>query len=268
MRARKPAVSGYSLLLCAGLAFIFVTPDEGRDRGSPSAPALEVAPAQARVPTFVRHVALPTDRVMTASADALGGGQAPDVWSTPLAVQAIGTVDETGSVQDEDGIEDSAGAPAAPVVAEAPAVAATALGAAAGSGEPPIPSMLFEHASLVDQPVAIENPSPSARAASPSSLPPLTLRSLAGKWAPHPSACADRGKKSAFLPLTLDERGARAGDTTCSFRKTDQAGSRWTLAATCTDAAESWNANIRLALAGRKLTWSSERGSQTYSRCP
>jgi hypothetical protein len=65
----------------------------------------------------------------------------------------------------------------------------------------------------------------------------------------------------------LSERGAKAGGASCSFRRTDQQGNRWVVAATCKDGSETWNANVRLVLAGSKLTWSSERGTQTYSRC-
>lgn len=270
VRPRRPAFGGYSLLLCAGLAFIFVAPDEGRNRGATSTAAIEVAPAQASVPAPPhRHVALPSDRVMTTSAEALGGVQAPDVWSTPLATGDAATDrdgGETARADGEIGADEAVPVLETASVREAAPPIAPALAAPSSEPEPTMPSVLFEHASLIDRPVAAEG-SPSAARLDPT-VPAATLRSLAGKWAAHRSACTDRGKKSAFLPLTLDERGARAGGATCSFRRTAQTGSGWSVAATCTDETETWNANVRLVLAGRKLTWSSERGSQTYSRCP
>lgn len=247
VRARRAAYGGYSLLLCAGLAFIFVAPHENRTPGSPPSPSLEVAPAQAMASLPRRPVALPTERVMTVSADILGGQQAPDIWSTPLQEE-----------QPADALVE--------VPAEVPAREIQAVLAAAE--ETPTPNVLFEHTSLVDQPVPIEGGRDLAAApATTSSIPPLTLRSLTGKWAPHPAACSERNKRTAFLPLVLDERGARAGTASCSFRRTDQDGNRWSVNATCTDATETWNAHVRLVLAGSKLTWSSERGSQTYRRC-
>jgi hypothetical protein len=242
VRARRAGFGGYSLLLCAGLAFIFVAPHESRTPGAAPSPGLEVAPAQAMAPPPRRSVSLPADRVMTASVEILGGQQAADIWSTPFQAEE----------------------PAIPVV-EAPAPEIQAVLAAAE--ESPAPSILFEHTSLVDQALPIEGGRAAASPATPSSVPPLSMRSLSGKWAPHPAACSERNKRTAFLPLTIDERGARAGTASCSFRRTDQDGNRWSVNATCTDASETWNAHVRLVLAGSKLTWSSERGTQTYTRC-
>ena len=246
MRARKAAFGGYSLLLCAGLAFIFVAPDESRTPGLSPSTGLEVSPAQAMAPSPRRPVPLPIDRVMTASVEVLGRFQAPDVWSTPLDLDEPG-VEDTGSV--------SPGEAAASDTAER-------------APESP-PGLLFEQTSLIEQPVAIDRaPAPAARV-TVGAPPSLSFRSIAGKWASHPSACSGSAKRrTAHLPLTIDQRGARAGGASCSFRRTAQDGNRWSVAATCTSDSETWDANVRLVLAGNKLTWSSERGAQTYTRCP
>ena len=246
MRARKAAFGGYSLLLCAGLAFIFVAPDESRTPGAASSPSLDVSPAQAMVPSARRPIALPIDRVMTASVDVLGRSQAPDIWSTPLQLGEPET-EATASVVpgDEPAPDTAERAPDSP------------------------PSPLFELTSLIEQPVATEGARPSSARATVAVPATLSFRSVAGKWASNRAACSERGsKRTALLPLTIDQRGARAGGASCSFRRTEQAGNRWSVAATCTSDTESWNANVRLVLAGNKLTWSSERGAQTYTRCP
>jgi hypothetical protein len=250
VRARRAAFGGYSLLLCAGLAFIFVAPHEGRSPGAPPSPGLDVASAQAMTSPPRRSIALPTDRVMSAPAEILGRQQAPDVWSTPLQAEAPAT----------DVVADI---PTAEIVAEAPAPDIGAMIAVATDLPGPV---VIEHTSLVDRPLAADEKRLSAAPTTTSAVPPPSLRTLAGKWAPHPAACAG-SKRSAFLPLTINERGARAGTSSCSFKRTAQNGNRWVVSATCTDAAVTWNANVRLVLAGSKLTWSSERGAQTYTRC-
>jgi len=67
--------------------------------------------------------------------------------------------------------------------------------------------------------------------------------------------------------MILGEDRARAGTASCTFLKKTQAGAGWSILAQCSDGAKNWTANIRLALAGRRLSWVSERGTQTYLRC-
>jgi hypothetical protein len=81
------------------------------------------------------------------------------------------------------------------------------------------------------------------------------------------ASCSERNKRGGFLAAHAQRAWCKAGGASCSFRRTDQQGNRWVVAATCKDGSETWNANVRLVLAGSKLTWSSERGTQTYSRC-
>jgi len=189
--------------------------------------------------------------MMTAPADILGGQQAPDVWSTPLQVDYAAR--EVAA----------ADAPEPQVVAEAPARGIEALIPVAADIPEPV---VIEHTSLSERPLPDEEKRVAAASPATSSAAAPSLRPLAGKWAPHPAACSG-SKNTAFLPLTISERGARAGSSSCSFKRTAQDGNRWVVSATCTDAAVTWKANVRLALAGSKLTWSSERGSQVYTRC-
>ena len=70
-------------------------------------------------------------------------------------------------------------------------------------------------------------------------------------------------------PLTISSRQAEASSTTCQFNSTQrESANEWRIRATCADANDRWNANIRLTLAGSRLTWTSERGTATYLRCP
>jgi hypothetical protein len=69
--------------------------------------------------------------------------------------------------------------------------------------------------------------------------------------------------------LTLTASRAEAFGATCEFHSTQRESSNvWRLRALCADNNERWNANIRLTLSMSKLTWSSERGTTTYVRCP
>ena len=67
--------------------------------------------------------------------------------------------------------------------------------------------------------------------------------------------------------MVLGEDRARAGTASCTFLKKTPAGVGWSIVARCSDSGRTWTANIRLTLAGRRLSWASERGTQTYLRC-
>ena len=98
---------------------------------------------------------------------------------------------------------------------------------------------------------------PDANAANTSDI------SFIGGWGVDVAEC----RKS---PLTITER--RAADTFgagCEFHSTQRESSNvWRLRALCTNNSERWNANIRFMISANKLTWSSERGTTTYVRCP
>ena len=74
--------------------------------------------------------------------------------------------------------------------------------------------------------------------------------------------------RHGLLPALISSEGAWAGETTCSFKTGKRVGNTWTFAAVCSDTRRRWKANVRMSVRGNRLTWSSERGKQTYVRCP
>jgi hypothetical protein len=127
-------------------------------------------------------------------------------------------------------------------------------------------------ASRVDQATATVPPEPSPAAPRPEAPPQVAsndfLQRATGTWWPGTS-CPARERRSALTPMLLNAQSARAGKTSCRFTNEPvQNGSVWTVAALCSNAGERWRASIRLAFVGNRLTWASERGTQTYTRCP
>jgi hypothetical protein len=90
---------------------------------------------------------------------------------------------------------------------------------------------------------------------------------FAGVWATDERACTPQLKRNGLLPALISSQGAWAGNTTCAFKTSKRLGNTWTLAAVCSDPRKSWKANVRLSVVGNRLTWTSERGSQSYVRC-
>ena len=68
-------------------------------------------------------------------------------------------------------------------------------------------------------------------------------------------------------PLNIDARRARSAGGICDFLNVTQNGSGWNVRARCTVGNSSWIANIKLAVVGNQLIWSSEKGTATYYRC-
>jgi peptidoglycan hydrolase-like protein with peptidoglycan-binding domain len=70
-------------------------------------------------------------------------------------------------------------------------------------------------------------------------------------------------------PITISSHRAETVGGACDFRsvKRDAANS-WRIQALCSADGTSWKANISLKLSGSKLSWSSQRGTATYVRCP
>jgi hypothetical protein len=83
---------------------------------------------------------------------------------------------------------------------------------------------------------------------------------FSGTWAVDVESCSS-------FPVVLQKSGAKAGDTSCVFGKPKLAMGAWDISATCSNARERWSTKVRLALNGSKLTWSSQRGTETYLRC-
>src|SRR5262245_53792346 len=86
--------------------------------------------------------------------------------------------------------------------------------------------------------------------------------SFIGGWGNDPAECRES-------PIKITARRAEAFGTACEFRSTQRESSNvWRLRAECSSKTERWNANIQLTVSTSKLTWSSERGTTTYVRCP
>ena len=97
---------------------------------------------------------------------------------------------------------------------------------------------------------------PDAKAASTSGI------SFIGGWGVDVAECRDS-------PITITARRAEGFGASCEFQSSQRESSNaWRLRAECASKTERWNANIRLTVATNKLTWSSERGTTTYVRCP
>lgn len=94
----------------------------------------------------------------------------------------------------------------------------------------------------------------------------------AGVWGPSAAACASRrSARRGFLPAVIRPASARAGKTLCQFRDVRREGRgegrSWTTTASCRSAARHWTSRVRLTVTGNRLTWASERGATTYTRC-
>src|SRR5262245_36719725 len=97
---------------------------------------------------------------------------------------------------------------------------------------------------------------PDAKAASRSDI------SFIGGWGSEVAECRDS-------PITITARRAEGFGVSCEFHSRQRESSNeWRVRAKCSSNTERWNANIRLAVSISKLTWSSERGTTTYVRCP
>jgi uncharacterized membrane protein len=88
-----------------------------------------------------------------------------------------------------------------------------------------------------------------------------------GIWGINASVCSPWLNRKGFLPAVIDGRGAWAGETFCAFERKQRTTDGWNVVATCSNGHDRWTANVRLMVNGDQLTWSSERGSQSYLRC-
>jgi hypothetical protein len=88
-----------------------------------------------------------------------------------------------------------------------------------------------------------------------------------GIWAREPAECRNRATDD--LRIRIDAHSAESGGVRCAFRSVRQEDAdRWRVRASCNAALDSWSANIILRMIGPNLRWSSERGTETYIRCP
>jgi len=88
-----------------------------------------------------------------------------------------------------------------------------------------------------------------------------------GVWAREAAEC--RHHEGDDQRIRIDSHGAEVTGGKCEFRSVKlEAASRWRVLAVCSAARNSWTAHISLRLVGSNLRWSSERGTETYVRCP
>ncbi len=95
---------------------------------------------------------------------------------------------------------------------------------------------------------------------------PMLASALLGTWYPDREACGAKAP-SDFLPMSLTQKQAVAGDAQCRFTSSRQTGRSTAVTAECSDGRAQWTANVTLSLAAGELTWSSEKGVQSYVRC-
>ena len=88
-----------------------------------------------------------------------------------------------------------------------------------------------------------------------------------GIWGADASACSPQVNREGLLPAVIDGERAWAGETVCAFEKKKRTVDGWKVVASCFDGRDRWNANVRLVVNGNRLTWTSQRGSQSYVRC-
>jgi hypothetical protein len=85
-----------------------------------------------------------------------------------------------------------------------------------------------------------------------------------GRWTDDIGRCRT-GRKA---PLVISSRAAKTANGECAFGLVArEAANRWRVTAICAAGENFWRANIALKLMEPNLTWSSERGTETYVRC-
>jgi hypothetical protein len=103
----------------------------------------------------------------------------------------------------------------------------------------------------------------------PNQVNPDTVKKdmIVGVWAPDASTCAARDFRDGVLPTVIDAEGAWAGDTFCAFTKKERTEEGWRVVAKCSNPRERWTSSVRLTVSDNRLTWTSKRGAQVYTRC-
>jgi hypothetical protein len=118
------------------------------------------------------------------------------------------------------------------------------------------------------QPAANEAPLGDIQAATPRrDSPRAAPPAIVGVWAPEKGSCSARNARQGVLPAIISEGGARAGDTSCVFKEQKRTEGDWRILANCTNGHERWTSNVRLTVKGDRLIWTSNRGTQAYTRC-
>jgi len=90
---------------------------------------------------------------------------------------------------------------------------------------------------------------------------------IVGVWAPNAGTCSARDFREGALPAVISTDGAWAGETFCTFSNKKQTETGWSVVAKCSSPKARWTANVRLTVKDNRLTWTSRRGTQAYTRC-
>lgn len=90
------------------------------------------------------------------------------------------------------------------------------------------------------------------------------VNSFIGAWTDD----IDRCRSGQSAPLVISSHAAKTASGECDFGSVARhAENRWRVTAICAANGTFWRANIDLELTKSALTWSSERGAETYVRC-
>jgi hypothetical protein len=90
---------------------------------------------------------------------------------------------------------------------------------------------------------------------------------IVGVWAPDGGTCSARNFRAGVLAAVINADGAWAGETFCAFKNKKQTETGWRVVAKCSNPRERWTTNVRLTVHDNRLTWTSKRGIQIYTRC-
>lgn len=120
---------------------------------------------------------------------------------------------------------------------------------------------------LADAVAPEEHASPDAAFADPAVEAGNQRPGVVGVWSPDAGTCSPRSFRDGALPTVINAEGAWAGETFCIFTKRKETESGWRVVAKCSTPRARWTSNVRLTVSDNRLTWSSERGTQAYTRC-
>lgn len=118
-----------------------------------------------------------------------------------------------------------------------------------------------------DAPMDRQEPLPISPGAQVNSAGNAENPPIVGVWAPDAGTCSARDFREGMLPTVINTEGAWAGDTFCMFTKRRETDTGWTVVAKCSTPRERWTSNVQLRVTENRLTWTSRRGTQAYTRC-
>jgi hypothetical protein len=120
---------------------------------------------------------------------------------------------------------------------------------------------------LPDPPIEIAPSSAAPTAQADQDRQNAERAAIVGVWAPDAGTCSVRDFRDGVLPTVITNEGAWAGEAFCIFTKRTEIDKGWRAVAKCSTPRESWTAHVRLKINDNRLIWTSERGTQAYSRC-